>query len=110
MKELLENANEFLESGRDNFIKKRYNASASDYFKSIVIFCDYLIYEEIKRLPKNHSDRFSLLKLYFKEIYGNVSQLFGEYVKSYNLKMDKMSCIKLGGYANEIKRIAENKK
>jgi len=110
MKELLENANEFLESGRENFNKKRYNVSASDYFKSIVIFCDYLIYNEIKRLPKNHSDRFNLLNLYFKKEYEIVSSLFKKYVKSYNLKMNREDCIELGEYANEIKRIAENKK
>ena len=108
MKELLENANEFLESGKENFEKKRFNVSASDYFKSIVIFCDYLIYREIKRLPKNHSDRFNLLKLYFEEIHDKVSSLFKEYIKSYNLKRNKEDCIELEKYANEIKRIAEN--
>jgi len=109
MEELLGNANEFLESGRENFIKGRYNVRISDYFKSIVIFCDYLIYQEIKRVPKNHSDRFALLRLYFGGIYDKVSPLFGRYIKSYNLKMDKMDCIKLEEYANELKRIAENK-
>jgi len=100
---LLDNAREFLNSAKDNFVKKRYNVSASDYFKSIVIFCDYLIYGEIKRLPKNHNDRFNLLKSYFNKIYEKVSFLFGIYIKSYNLKTKREDVLKLEKCANEIK-------
>ena len=62
MKELIDNINEFLESAKDNFKKNRYNATVLDFFKAIVIICDFLIYKEIKLLPKNHKERFSLLK------------------------------------------------
>lgn len=110
MNKLLENANEFRESGEDNLSKKRFNASASDFFKSIVIFCDYLIYENIKRLPKNHSDRFNLLKIYFQEIYSKVHLLFDVYIKSYNVKTQRKEVLKLREYSNELKRIVENKK
>src|SRR3989339_40276 len=95
MKELLENADEFLIAGVENLAKSRYNVAASDFFKSIVIFCDYLIYYQIKRLPKNHNDRFNLFKVY---------------VDSYNLKMKKGDVIKLQHYANELKRIVNNQK
>ena len=104
MRELLENVKEFLESGKENLIKNRLNASASDYFKAIVILCDYLIYKEIKRLPKNHGDRFNLLNVYFKEIYEKVSSLFEIYIKSYNLKVKKEDVLKLEKYANELQR------
>ncbi len=100
MDKLLDNAKEFLEAGKENFDKKRYNVSASDFFKSIVIFCDYLIYKEIKRLPKNHNDRFNLLKIYFNEIYRNVSSLFKIYASSYNLKIKKQEVLDLYEYAN----------
>lgn len=40
--ELKSNTLEFYESGEDNFLKKRYNARASDYFKTIEIVCDFL--------------------------------------------------------------------
>ncbi len=110
MKELLSNAKEFMESGEDNLIKKRFNASASDFFKSIVILCDYLIYGEIKRLPKNHNDRFQLLKIYFKEIYKKVNFLFEIYIKSYNLKTNAKEVLMLKNYSDELKRFVENKK
>ena len=108
MKELLDNAKEFLESGEDNLVKKRHNVSASDFFKSIVICCDYLIYKEIRRLPKNHNDRFNLLKIYFKEIYSKVNHLFKIYIKSYNLKTRLREVLELKNYANEINKFIKN--
>lgn len=101
--ELLENIKEFFESGNESLEKKRYNAAVSDFFKAIVILCDYLIYREIKILPKNHNDRFSLLKKYFRDIYSEVSKLFEIYIKSYNLRMNKEDVIKLKKYANELR-------
>ena len=109
MEQLIKNANEFLDSANENFTKKRFNASVSDFFKSIVIFSDYLIYQEIKRLPKNHNDRFNLLKIYFEEIYNKVSALFKTYIKSYNLNIQEIDAIKLGAYANELKNFITNK-
>lgn len=110
MEELLKNAEEFLESGEENLKKKRYNASVSDFFKAIVILCDYLIYKEIKSLPKNHNDRFYLLKRYFEKIYSEVSELFVIYTKSYNLRMKEPDAIKLRDYSNGLKNHIKNKK
>lgn len=110
MEQLLKNAMEFFESGDDNLTKNRFNVSISDFFKSIVIFCDYLIYEKIRILPKNHSHRFNLLETYFEEIYRDVSKLFKTYIKSYNLNMGKSEAQKLKEYANELKNTCLNKK
>lgn len=110
MEQLLKNALEFFDSGNDNLEKKRYNASVADFFKSIVVFCDYLIYRDMRLMPKNHGHRFSLLEMYFKEIYENVSKLFKTYIKSYNLSMGKSDAQKLKEYANELKNICFDKK
>ena len=37
MEEIIENINEFLDSGEDNLKKERFNASATDFFKAIVV-------------------------------------------------------------------------
>lgn len=110
MKELLENANEFLESGKENLNKKRYNASLTDFFKAIVIFCDFLIYEQIRVLPKNHGQRFSLLKKHFPEIYSKISELFKLYTLSYNFKSKLNDVLEVKKYAYELKGFCENKK
>lgn len=101
--ELLKNIDEFLDSGNDNLKKTRYNAAVSDFFKAIVVSCDFIIYKDTKIVPKNHNERFSLLKKYFADIYERVSGLFGLYIKSYNLRLNKNDAIKVGDYANEFR-------
>lgn len=109
MKELLDNAKEFLESGEDNLKKERFNVSVSDFFKAIVIFCDYLIYKEIRILPKNHNERFSLLNIHFNKTYHEISDLFKKYTESYNFKMNKSDAEKIKDYAYGIKRIIDER-
>ncbi len=110
MEELLKNAEEFLESGEENLIKKRFNVAVSDFFKAIVILCDYLIYNQIRVMPKNHNQRFSLLETYFNEAYQKVSDFFKIYTQSYNLRLRQKDANKLKEYANELKKIITNKK
>ncbi|MFH1066207.1 MAG: HEPN domain-containing protein [Nanoarchaeota archaeon] len=110
MEELLKNADEFLESAKENLKKKRFNASVSDFFKAIVILCDYLIYKEIKAVPKNHNDRFSLLRIHFPEIYRKVSSLFSVYTDSYNLRLGEKEAKTLQEYANGIRKYVNDKK
>lgn len=110
MEELLENVEEFLDSGNENFVKKRFNAAASDFFKAVVILCDYLIYREIKIMPKSHNERFTPLKGYFPEIYKKVSKLFKTYTKSYNLRLSEEESLVIKNYAYELKTFVLNKK
>ncbi|MBU2523336.1 MAG: hypothetical protein KKE23_03535 [Nanoarchaeota archaeon] len=109
MNELLDNINEFLESGEDNLKKERFNAAISDFFKAIVVACDYMIYRDMKILPKNHSERFSLLNKYFKEIYGEVSSLFIIYTNSYNFKIKKEDALKAKNYAYKLESFINKK-
>ena len=109
MKELLDNIKEFLESGEDNIKKERFNASATDFFKAIVVICDYLLYSKIKILPKNHAERFSLLNKHFREIYSKVSELFSIYIKSYNFKIKGGEMLKIREYAYKLKNIIDKK-
>jgi len=110
MDELIKNVEEFIESGEENIHKKRYNVAVSDFFKAIVILCDYLIYSEIKILPKNHNERFSLLKKYFFEIYIDVSELFKIYINSYNLRLNLKDATTLKNYVYDLKKFIKNKK
>lgn len=110
MEELLKNVTEFIESGEENIKKHRFNAAVSDFFKAIVISCDYLIYTEIKKLPKNHNERFSLLQKYFDTIYKEVSKLFGTYVRSYNLRLTEEEANEIREYTYRLKDKILNKK
>jgi uncharacterized protein (UPF0332 family) len=110
MEDLLENIEEFLDSGDENIKKGRFNAAVSDYFKVIVISCDFLIYRDMKILPKNHNERFYLLRIYFKDIYTKVNQLFETYTRSYNLRLNEAEAIRLKEYAHELKKSIADKK
>lgn len=109
MRELLDNAEEFLASAEDNLKNRRYNASVSDFFKSISTFCDFLIYSEMKLLPKNHNERFDLLKKYFPSIHIKLLSLFKKYRESYNLRLSEKDAFMLKLYAYEIRNIVKSK-
>ena len=106
----MDNAQEFMDSAEDNIKKNRHNAAVSDYFKAIVIYCDYIIYSDRKSLPKNHSDRFEILEKYYPEIYSIVSKLFRKYTDSYNLKSTKTDVSLMRENAIKVQGIAKNKK
>ncbi|MEM4271847.1 MAG: hypothetical protein QXD13_02060 [Candidatus Pacearchaeota archaeon] len=110
MKEILENAEEFLASGEDNLRKQRWNAAVSDFFKAIATFCDYLLYKEMKILPKNHNERFNLLKIHYAKIHEKILELFEKYRESYNLRLTKEDANSLKAYANELRDFIKSKK
>jgi hypothetical protein len=109
MKELIENADEFMASGKDNIKKERWNAAVSDFFKAISNFCDLLIYKKVKILPKNHNERFDLLKKYFLTIYTKILNLFEVYRESYNKRLKMEDALTLQKTAYELESIVKNK-
>jgi len=110
MEEIKQNAEEFLSSAEDNLKKERFNASVSDFFKAIVTYADYLIYQEIKRIPKNHSERFELLESNFPELNKKIREAFQKYRDSYNLRLKKEDALAIRDLANETKKLASDKK
>ncbi len=109
MNELLENAEESIESAEYDIKKGRYNSSVSSFFRAAANLCDYIIYTEIKILPKNHNERFQLLEKYFPEIHNKLKEFFHLYRESYNLRLKKEDALKIKEYVNELKNIATNK-
>jgi len=109
MKELIQNAEEFLESGEDNFKKKRFNAAVSDFFKAVTNYCDWLIYLDTKIIIKNHNERFNFLKKYHPKIHMKILEFYKKYRESYNLRLSKEDAYPLKEFANELKRDIKNK-
>ena len=104
-KSLLSNFKDFLESANDELSKERYNPAISSYFKAIAILCDWKIYEEMGLLPKNHSERFFILRNNFPEVHSLISPLFKEYRESYNLRMEKKDALRLKENVEKLKRL-----
>ena len=80
---------EFYESGNDNFAKKRFNAATDSYFKAIVTLCDHIIQANQGLTPKNHIERFDLMKVNYPREFIIVSGLFSRYRQTYNQKADE---------------------
>jgi uncharacterized protein (UPF0332 family) len=106
--DLWRNAEEFLASAEENTKRERYNAAVSDYFKTIVILCDVLLYQEWRILPKNHNERFDLLRQHAPDIHRKVSRLFKLYTQSYNLRSTAAEATQVKEYALELRaRLAQ---
>ena len=104
-KDLLLNFTDFLESARDELKKGRYNPAVSSYFKALAVLCDWRIYSEKRILPKNHTERFMILKSDFQDAYDLISPLFKKYRDSYSLRMRKEDALELDKNVQKLKRI-----
>ena len=107
--DLKANIEEFLESAEEDFTKKRYNCAIASYFKAISTLCDLKIYELKRILPKNHSERFLLLKISFPEVYKLLSSLFNTYTKTYNLRLGMKEAALFRENVNKIRKLFEKK-
>ncbi len=64
--------------------KKGMNSeSVSNYFKSMFAICDLVLYRKIKIIPKDHTERFSLLKRNSYFLYEMLDRLFSTYRETY---------------------------
>jgi uncharacterized protein (UPF0332 family) len=103
--DLLANFKEFLESGKDELEKQRYNSSVTSYFKAVAVLCDLKIYQERRLLPKNHQERFLFLQVNFPEVYKITTDLFNSYRDSYNIRMQKQDALKLKENVEKLKKL-----
>ena len=61
-----------------------------------------LLYHKLKKLPKNHNERFRMLEEFFPEVYLIVDELFGLYTDAYSKPILKEASQKI---QNGIKQI-----
>lgn len=110
MKELLENADDFIEAGEDSLKKEKWNVAVANYFRAIANICDFLIYAKLKIIPKNHNERFELLKKQFSILHEKIISLFETYRKSYNLKLTREDALNVQKEAYEFRKRADYQK
>ena len=63
--------------------------SATNYLKSLFAIADSLILEIKNLKPKDHAERFNLLKLYFPKIYAITDSTFNTYRRTYTQELNK---------------------
>ena len=92
MDDLLENIKTILNSADLVYDKKDFTSATILYFKAIFTALDYLILKSEGKTPKDHSERFSILKESFPDLYEFLDKYFDTYRNTYSTKIDKETC------------------
>lgn len=98
----------FLEEYESSIILKKYSKNKSITIllsKALFALTDFIIFKKYHKLPKNHSERFRILKEKFPLTYSVVDSLWDEYTNSYSKPALIDSIILL---ENGIKKVASN--
>ncbi|WP_232460994.1 hypothetical protein [Thermococcus radiotolerans] len=102
--DLKENIREYIETGEDAFKKGRYNSASILYFKALVGICDYVIKRDLNLEPKNHSERFAILRLHYRDLYRIVSKFFDFYRDAYERRLTRDE---VGALRNEVLKLTD---
>ncbi|BBL45474.1 hypothetical protein MJ1_0307 [Nanobdella aerobiophila] len=99
---------EFIESGNDNFNKKRYTAAVRDYATAIFLMIDIYLKRYNIRI-KNHNERFDVLKSLkedniIKRLLDIYEVIFEIYRKTYYNKLSDEEAKLLKEYSDEVRR------
>jgi len=86
---LSENIKEFLKEGKEARVNNAHNSAVTLFFKALAVLSDLYILRKEGFIPKNHSERFDVLKAKHPEVYKILNKDFPAYQQSYRLKLDK---------------------
>lgn len=100
--DLLKNIKTILKSADIVYETKDFTSATILYFKAIFVILDYLILKKSGKSPKDHTERFILLKELFPDLYIFLDKYFNIYRNTYSLTIDKETCDKIKQNTNEI--------
>ena len=92
------------ESAELVYNSKDYTSATILYFKVIFVALDSMILKKIGKTPKDHTERFFILKKEFPYEYEKLDLFFSIYRDTYSKFIDKDTCEEI---RNETKRFIE---
>ncbi len=104
--ELLNNIKTFSKSAELVYETKDYTSATILYFKAIFVALDLIIYRKSKSTPKDHTERFKILKKDFQNYYLALDKYFVIYQNTYSTTIDKETCEEIRKYVKNV--IKEN--
>ena len=99
---LIENIRSFMKSARLVYASRDYTSAAIIYFKALFSVFDLAILREKGFVPKDHTERFRLLREEFLDLYAWIDRYFEIYRNSYNAKIEKEDCDTVKEYVEEL--------
>jgi hypothetical protein len=72
-----------------------YTSATILYFKTLFAIEDFLLLQKIGYSPKDHTERFSLLKKNFPDAYKLVDMEFNTYRDTYSKLIGKQTCLRI---------------
>jgi HEPN domain-containing protein len=101
---LVENAIDFFETAEEKTGQGKYTVAVVNHFKALISLVDFMIFDETGILPKDHEERFKILRYKHPEVLGLVSSSYGSYRKAYREKLSRYDAESL---REEVLKIAE---
>ena len=105
MEELIKSFVEEYEGADEQLEKERFKNATILFSKAIFVLCDILIHSKLKKLPKNHTERFRILETFFPNVYSIVDEVFIDYTDAYSKPILRETCEKI---KNGIQQIVRN--
>ena len=99
---LIENIRNFMKSAKLVYVRGDYTSAAIIYFKALFSVFDLVILREKGFTPKDHTQRFKLLREHFPEFYEWIDKYFEVYRNSYSARIEKEDCDIVKEYVEEI--------
>ena len=106
-KALIRNIKLFYNSAELVYESNDYTSATILYFKCLFLILDYIILKQENRAPKNHSQRFQILKENFPELYDLLDKYYFIYRDTYSLSVSKLKCEEIK--ENVVRLIKEQK-
>lgn len=90
--DLIKNIKNFKKSAEIVYNIGDYTSSTILYFKSLFVILDLIILQKKGKTPKDHSERFSILREDFFELYSFLDKYYPIYRQTYSLTINKSTC------------------
>lgn len=90
--DLIKNIKSFRNSAQMVYNSGDYTSSTILYFKCLFVVLDFIILQKKGKTPKDHTERFEILKDEFSELYCFLDKYYPIYRQTYSLTIDKATC------------------
>lgn len=89
---MIRNIKSFKSSADMVYTAGDYTSSTILYFKCLFVVLDLIILQKLGKTPKDHTERFNILKEGFPELYSFLDKHYPIYRQTYSLTIDKLKC------------------